>query len=284
MSHRHRLPRLLCMAHPSVRVCIVVVCVAISGCYASASVLDHDDGGVDATQAADDVGPRARTDAFVLPIDARVSRACSASTPCANGNDYCDFGGGCGGAGAIGTCLETPICLAPTRGGVVCGCDGSDYLDACEAHAAGTNVSVGTGCAGAPASDRVAAATPACAPAGGPAWTFTIAGTDAACDENRPGLRITLNADLTTIAPGTAFDLGVTSAAGLAQSCPYGMGGSCFTLQGIVVVDSFDEGVGASITYGLVGGGGTRDAPIEVRALAHAVEITTWCGAAPICS
>lgn len=278
-----------CTTRLPIPTCLVAAgLLASSGCYTSAAVLDRDDGGPDAWAPMPDTGPRSTTDAFALPVDAAPldaassARACSASAPCGPGS-YCDFGGGCGSADATGVCVEASVC-SPS-GGLVCGCDGRDYLAPCEAHAAGTDVAIGPGCASAPVSDRVAVTTRACAPDGGLAWTFTIAGTDTACDDDRPGLRITLFSDLATLPPGTAFDLDAAHAAGLAWSCPYGLHAACVALQGTVVVDAFDEGAGAAaITYGLVGHAGTRDVPIDVRVLEHAVAVGTWCAGAPTCS
>lgn len=285
MSRSPRPTRLLRMRSFSARTGLVAL-VLLGGCYTAGSVLDRADAGTDAGSLAHDAGPRPPTDAFVAPVDSPPpSLACSATAPCGAGT-YCDFGDGCGGPGAIGTC--SPISYCPPVGGIVCGCDGRDYLSACEAHAAGTATASGTGtssagCTAAPPSDRLAVVTRECAPGGGPAWTFTIAGTDTACGDTRPGVAITLYADLAAAAPGTAFDLDTARVTGVARSCPSGLGAACITLEGIVVVDAFDEGVGASITYGLAGQAGTRDAPIEVRLLEHAVAVGSWCSGAPSC-
>ncbi len=72
--------------------------------------------------------------------------ACSKNEECPDGA-YCEHDGLCVVTGGkAGTCKKLPVCgdtgakCTPT-----CGCDGKTYCTACEAHAAGVSVAVGTG-------------------------------------------------------------------------------------------------------------------------------------------
>jgi hypothetical protein len=70
--------------------------------------------------------------------------ACSPSAPCPEG-EYCDYeAGSCGETS--GVCREQPEICAPVYA-LVCGCDGTTYVNACEAAAAGEDVRYPGACA-----------------------------------------------------------------------------------------------------------------------------------------
>ena len=69
-----------------------------------------------------------------------------AGTPCSS-NAYCDFpDNGCGAADGAGTCTPKPE-GCPDIYDPVCACDGTVYSNACDAAAAGHDVSLAGGCA-----------------------------------------------------------------------------------------------------------------------------------------
>jgi hypothetical protein len=77
-----------------------------------------------------------------------------AGLTCRGGN-YCDYGGaggGCGFADEGGVCRPTPG-ACPDLYAPVCGCDGTTYGNACEAHAAGTDYLYTGECMDTPPSD-----------------------------------------------------------------------------------------------------------------------------------
>jgi hypothetical protein len=63
-----------------------------------------------------------------------------------NGGQFCDHADDrCAAADGAGICEERPTVCAPVLA-PVCGCDGKRYGNACDAHAAGTDVSQATDC------------------------------------------------------------------------------------------------------------------------------------------
>lgn len=79
---------------------------------------------------------------------AAVGETCGTrgALPCADGL-FCDFptGADCGRADAPGACAEKPT-TCDERAVRVCGCDGTTYANACEAHMAGVSVERARAC------------------------------------------------------------------------------------------------------------------------------------------
>lgn len=80
-------------------------------------------------------------DAGSAPDGSTVGRGCGARLGDTCGaSEYCDFPAGalCGAADGTGVCATRPTaCTADVN--PVCGCDGMDYTNPCNAHAAGTD-------------------------------------------------------------------------------------------------------------------------------------------------
>jgi hypothetical protein len=73
-------------------------------------------------------------------VDCDPERSCEADSECRS-DEWCDFPVGeiCGAGGSDGTCRPRPLACLPVYT-AVCGCDGSDYGNACDAARAGTDV------------------------------------------------------------------------------------------------------------------------------------------------
>lgn len=61
-------------------------------------------------------------------------------------NTYCDFDQNCGANDATGVCVARPDACSPVLQ-PVCGCDGEDYPNECEAYLAGTDIAREGNCA-----------------------------------------------------------------------------------------------------------------------------------------
>ena len=201
-------------------------------------------------------------------------RACGESfggpLPACFAGEFCRYEPGCGFDDGLGVCTPRPVgCRSDGR--PVCGCDNVSYDNECEANLAGTSV-LRDGPCSADARFRVPTMRASCAPADGPAWSFTLTRSPIACEaEPSDGaLLFEIWHELNTAPSEQTYSLrNDFTGDGQARVC-FGAGSPCDVLTGTVTIHGFATGEVTTFDYNLV-------TPDGLRFTATNVEGTNWC-------
>lgn len=188
--------------------------------------------------------------------------------------ELCDYPDGsfCGGDDSTGVCVPRPTDCPDPGGVTVCGCDRNEYIGECSAYLAGVDVARIGPCVTTSAY-RTAMAEPDCAPADGPAWTFTLTPSRSSCDEVRTDGSISISVwhSLESAAPETTYSLG-TDFSGDGQATICGAPGEpCAIATGTIVFHVFAAGEVARFDYDLRTTDGRRFAETNIEVASF------WC-------